>query len=248
MRSIGPGAVRLRYVDSTGSTNGDLLSDIAKAHHQLEGEWLIADRQTAGRGRQGRIWSDGAGNFMGSTAIRLLPTDPPPATLSLAAGLALFEAVSPLLPSLPAVRLKWPNDLLIGEAKVAGILLERARDWIVMGFGVNLASAPALADRATVAMSSFGPAPDRDLFAANLAQHVAQEIDRWRHYGLDPMLCRWTAAAHPVGTALQVHPPGEGRVEGTFAGLSEDGSLQLRARDGTLRTLTAGDVILGHKG
>lgn len=245
MRAIGPGAVRLHYVASTASTNSDLLRCIAEASPPHEGEWLIADRQTAGRGRQGRAWSDGAGNFMGSTAIRVLPTDPAPASLSLAAGLALFEAIAPLVPPLPGARLKWPNDLLVSEAKVAGILLERATDWIVMGFGVNLASAPALPERATTALSSFGPAPDRDLFAANLAQHLAQEIDRWRHYGLDPLLRRWTAAAHPVGTVLQVHPPGEESVAGAFAGLTDDGSLQLRVQDGTIRTITAGDVMLG---
>ena len=248
MKAIGPGAMRLRYVASTASTNGDLLRSIAEANPPFEGEWLIADRQTDGRGRQGRAWSDGAGNFMGSTAFRVLPTDPVPASLSLAAGLALFEAVAPLVPPLPGARLKWPNDLLVGKAKVAGILLERAGDWIVMGFGVNLASAPALPDRATTALASFGPTPDRDLFAANLAQHLAQEIDRWRQYGLDPLLRRWTAAAHPIGTVLQVHPPGEESVAGAFAGLTDDGSLLLRVQDGTVRAITAGDVMLGHRG
>jgi BirA family biotin operon repressor/biotin-[acetyl-CoA-carboxylase] ligase len=248
MKSNGSGAVRPRNVASTASTNGDLLDDIAAGNPPFEGEWLIADRQTAGRGRRGRAWSDGAGNFMGSTTIRFLPTDPPPATLSLVAGLALFEAVAPLVPPLPGARLKWPNDLLIGGAKVAGILLERANEWIVMGFGVNLVSAPVLPDRATAALSSFGPAPDRDLFAANLAQHLAVELDRWRQYGLDPMLRRWTSAAHPVGTALQVHPPGEGQITGEFAGLTDDGSLRLRAQDGSVRTITAGDVTLGQRG
>lgn len=247
MISAGLGVVRLRYVASTASTNADLLNDIAAANFPHEGEWLIADRQTAGRGRQGRAWADGAGNFMGSTAIRLLPTDPAPATLSLAAGLALFETVAPLVPPVAGARLKWPNDLLIGAAKVAGILLEGAGGWIVMGFGVNLASAPVLSDRATTSLSNFGPAPDRDLFAANLAQHLHQEVDRWRRFGLDPMLRRWAAAAHPVGTVLQVHPPGEAKVTGVFAGLNDDGSLRLRTRDGGVRTVTAGEVMLGPR-
>lgn len=240
-------ASRLRIIPSTGSTNADLLAKIATGDPVREGEWLVTDRQTAGRGRQGRNWSDGLGNFMGSTAIRLQSGDPPPATLSLVAGVALHEAAAPLLPPEQMARLKWPNDLMVGGAKLAGILLERAGEWIVIGIGVNLAVAPPLSDRATMAMSSFGPAPDRDLFADTLARHLNDEVQRWRSYGLEPLIRRWTVAAHPVGTALTVHPPGEQAVAGFFQGLADDGSLRLRLADGSLRTISAGDVMLARK-
>ena len=240
--SLAKGAARLRFVASTASTNADFLQSIAEGTPPMEGDWLIADRA-----RQGRSWCDGTGNFMGSTVIRLALGDPAPATLSLAAGLALMEAVSPLVSPLHVPRLKWPNDLLIGDAKVAGILLERAGDWIVMGFGVNLATAPRLPDRATTALSRFGPAPDRDTFASSLAYQVGAEINRWRTYRLDPVLRRWTASAHPVGTVLKVSPPGEPVIAGRFAGLAADGSLHLRLDDATVRTVTAGDVALAER-
>lgn len=238
---------RLRRIASTGSTNADLIGRIAGGDPPPDGEWLLADRQTTGRGRRGRVWFDGTGNFMGSTAIRLLPGDPPPASLSLVAGIALHETVAALLPPAAGAMLKWPNDLMVGAAKLAGILLEREADWIVVGIGVNLAAAPDLPDRPSTALSAFGPAPDRDMFAANLARQLDQEAQRWRSYGLEPLTRRWMAAAHPVGTPLAVHPPGESVLEGRFDGLAEDGSLLLRMIDGATRTVSAGDVMLARK-
>ena len=238
----------IHTVAETGSTNADLLAQLRGGERVAEGDWLVADRQTAGKGRQGRTWLDGAGNFMGSTAIRLGPHDPAPATLALAVGLALYEAVVPLAANehAEAFRLKWPNDLLLGDAKIAGILLEREADTVVAGLGVNLVAAPDLPDRETVAMSAIGPAPDRDVFAGNLATALALEIERWRSYGLEPMVRRWENAAHPVGTALRVHPPGEEPIDGLFAGLTEAGALRLRLAGGAERIIHAGDVLLAQ--
>ena len=103
----------------------------------VEGDWLVALEQDAGRGRQGRQWVSETGNFFGSTIVQLGAGDPPPPSLSLAAGLALIEAVDVAVPDLPLM-LKWPNDLLLGTAKLAGILLERSGDRVVVGFGLNL--------------------------------------------------------------------------------------------------------------
>ena len=83
---------------------------------------------------------------------------------------AVLEAVAPLVPPPQLPQLKWPNDLLIGGAKLCGVLLERVSDAVVIGIGVNLASAPQVDGRETAALSAFGPAPDRDTFAAVLAR------------------------------------------------------------------------------
>lgn len=235
----------IRTVPETGSTNADLSARIAAHERVAEGEWLVADRQSAGRGRQGRAWFDGAGNFMGSTVVWPGQGDPPPGTLALVAGLALLEAVAPLIPPPHQAQLKWPNDLLIGAAKLSGILLERAGEAVIVGIGVNLAQAPTVEGRETIALSAFGPAPDRDLFAASLARHFDAELERWRSYGLEPLIRRWQAAAHPLGTPLAVGEPGETPLQGTFAGLASDGALQLRLADGTTRTIHAGEVRLG---
>lgn len=234
----------IRTVSETGSTNADLLAALRAGERVGEGDWLVATRQTAGRGRQGRAWFDGTGNFMGSTIVRLTPGDPSPASFALAAGLAVYEAVVPLLPDPAPLTLKWPNDLTYAGAKLAGVLLEREGMTLVTGIGINLAKAPAIEGRATIALSAFGPAPDRDLFAGALAASFALELERWRSYGLEPMVRRWQAAAHPLGTPLNVTPPGEATVSGAFAGLTPEGALRLRLADGACRVIHAGDVFL----
>lgn len=235
----------IRTVAETGSTNADLAIALRSGERVAEGEWLVADRQSAGRGRQGRTWFDGAGNFMGSTVVRPGPHDPSATTLALAAGLALYEAVAPLLPDPSALSLKWPNDLLIGRAKVAGILLERAGDAVVVGIGVNLVAAPTVEGRETIALADRCPAPRRDAFAAALAAAFDRELERWRMHGIAPLLRRWQAVAHPPGTPLSVHEPDGRLIMGTFAGLSDDGTLLLCLEDGTVRPIHAGDVMLG---
>ena len=236
----------IRTVSETGSTNADLLAALRVGESMVEGDWLVADRQTAGRGRQGREWFDGAGNFMGSTIVRLAAGDPPPASFALAVGLAVYETVVPLLPEPAPLQLKWPNDLTFGGAKLAGILLEREGDVLVVGIGVNLAAAPPIADRATIALRAFAPAPDRDLFAASLAASFVLELGRWRSYGLEPLNRRWQAAAHPLGTPLTVAAPGEAPLTGAFDGLTSEGALRLRLADGTTRAMHAGDVFFAH--
>ncbi len=238
----------IRFVAATGSTNADLAARLAAGEHVAEGEWLVADRQTVGKGRQGRAWEDGAGNFMGSTVVRLGPGDPPPGTLALVAGLAVHEVVSQHLQPPHLATLKWPNDILIRAAKLAGILLERAGDAVIVGIGVNLARAPVVPGRETATLAQFGPAPSRDHFAAKLARTFDLELERWRTYGLAPIVARWLAAAHPLGTLLRVGEPGEPPLAGTFAGLADDGALRLRLEDGQVRAIHAGEVRLAGQG
>lgn len=229
----------LEVVKETGSTNADLAARLTRGEVVPEGAWLIADRQTAGRGRLGRDWQDGAGNFMGSTVVHLRAGDSPPETLALVAGLALHEAVNPRLAE-PAV-LKWPNDVLVGGAKLAGILLERVGEAVVVGVGVNLAQTPQVADRTTTSLADLGVVIDRDAFAADLARQFATDLDRWRSFGLGPIVSRWTAAGHPMGTPLEADDQGE-RLSGSFAGLTDTGALRLRLVDGTLHAIHAGEV------
>lgn len=234
----------IQTVPETGSTNADLAARLAAGEAVPEGEWLVADRQTAGRGRQGRAWFDGHGNFMGSTVVRPAPGDPPVASLALLCGLALHEVTASMIPPPDVAQLKWPNDLMVGTAKLAGVLLERVGDAVIAGIGVNLAQAPKVEGRATIALSSFGPTPDRDHFAVTLARQFDIELERWRSFGLDLLIRRWMAAAHPLGTSLLVGEPGEEPLSGRFNGLTRDGALQLLLADGTTRVIHAGEVRL----
>ena len=230
----------IRILAQTGSTNADLLSLGGDAR---EGDWLVARRQTAGKGRAGRQWEDGAGNFMASTVVALRPGDPPAQTLALVAGLAVAEAVA-AVPGAPEPMLKWPNDLLVDGAKLAGILLERAGDTVVIGVGVNLARAPLVADRATVALADFGAQIDPGDFAEVLADHLESALARWRGGGRDGLVRDWLARAHPLGTPLTVNDREGHPIVGTFDGLGADGAALLRLADGSVRPIHAGDVEL----
>lgn len=237
-------AVRLETVEQTGSTSADLLARLDRGELISEGYWLVADRQTAGRGRQGRAWLDGPGNFMGSTVVCLSGREPPASTLSFVAALATYEAVGAQIGAPQLLQLKWPNDLLLAGDKLAGILLERSGAFAVIGIGVNLSAAPSLPGRQAGRLAQVTPAPARDSFARELAASFDRELDRWRQFGLEPLLSRWLAAAHPVGTALSVHAADGTHVAGRFGGLESDGALRLRLADGTTRVIHAGDVVL----
>lgn len=197
-----------------------------------------------GRGRTGRDWSSPSGNLYASTIVRLHAGEPEPATLALVIAIAAHETAAAWVGSTASrLAIKWPNDLLADGIKLAGILLERAGDAVVIGIGVNLAEGPALPDRPTIALSALGVTPDPALFLEDLAQNLARWIARWRGEGLAPIRTAWLAAAHPIGTALQA-ASGDGRIEGLFDGLDHDGALRLRRADGVIVTIHAGDVFL----
>lgn len=234
----------IETVAEIDSTNAALLARLGRGEVIDEGAWLVADRQTAGRGRAGRVWSDGYGNFMGSTVALLRATDPLPQSLALVAGLAVHGAVQECAPGLADCQLKWPNDLLVSGAKLAGILLERHADAVVVGIGVNLSFAPDVPDRATVSLARLGHAVARDLFAQRLAAHWQAMLTRW-HCGEWPALRQeWLLRAHPVGTQVSVKDPAQGTVSGAFAGVDDNGVALLRLADGSMRAIHAGDLDL----
>ncbi len=236
----------IETVEETGSTNADLLRRLARHERVGEGDWLIANRQSAGRGRQGRDWFDGAGNFMGSTVVHISDQGPPAHTLALMAGLALYEAVLPIIPEPTALQLKWPNDLLLGGAKLAGILLERHEQSVVVGIGVNLRAAPKLPDRETTALAHATAPPELETFARALAKSFDAELERWRTFGLETLIRRWLACAHPIGTSISAHDPSGEVVLGKFDGLDANGSLQIRLADGSSRSVHVGDIVISQ--
>ena len=180
------------------------------------------------------------GNFYGSTLVWARTGDPAPQTLSLAAGLALIEAVEVAVPGQPLL-LKWPNDLLLSGRKLAGILLERSGDRIAAGFGVNLAAAPELADREGASLD--GKIVPQS-FAPLLAASFSRLLHLWRESPPAMLAQAWLARAHPKGTSLTIHSGTAETVSGTFDGIDPDGALRLRREDGGLEVIRAGDVQL----
>ena len=205
-----------------------------------EGDWLVALEQQAGRGRQGREWISQKGNFTGSTLVELQPGDRPAQTLSLAAALALAEAIDIAVPAQPLM-LKWPNDVMLLGKKLAGILLERSDQRVAVGFGINLATAPQLMDRKT---ASLGGAISPHAFAPLLAGTFTRLLGLWRQSELRLLAQAWQTRAHPVGTRISVHSSGDEIVSGRFDGIEPDGALRLRRPDGELDIIRAGDVEL----
>ena len=233
----------IKMVEDTASTNADMLA-LAVAG-EPEGSWLRADTQTDGRGRLGRGWHSPIGNLYASTLVRLQPQDPPAPTLALMAAVALHEVAIAYAPDNLSVTIKWPNDILVNEAKLAGILLERAGDAVVIGIGVNLGFHPVGLDRAVTSLAALGgEAPDPHYFCEDLAKAFAHWLGRWRGVGLNIVRQAWLNAAHPVGTALTANLGDGTSQEGIFDGLEADGALRLRLADRSLRVIHAGDVFL----
>lgn len=208
-----------------------------------DGCWLRAGRQTGGRGRMGRNWESPAGNLYCSTLVRLMAGDPPAHTLALVAANALHALVAPLCAG--SARIKWPNDILVDGAKIAGILLERVGDAVVVGIGVNVAGHPEGLDRPVTSLMAQG-ASDAEAGALleRLAALFAHWLAIWRAQGLDPVRTHWLLNAHPRGTAMRVLQPDGEQVDGTFDTLDRQGMLILRLANGESRAIHAGDIIL----
>ena len=210
--------------------------------------WITAARQSGGRGRNGRVWTSEPGNLFAS----LLLIDPAPparaAELGFVTSLALALALRQILGDDPALRIKWPNDILYDGAKLAGILLESIAlphgFACVAGIGVNCGSHPAgtlypATDLAAAAGRDIAPAA---VFEA-LASAMARQLDIWSNRtGFATIRAEWLALAAGVGRPIKVARPNE-TVEGVFETIDDTGRLILRQESGE-RAIDAGDVFL----
>jgi BirA family biotin operon repressor/biotin-[acetyl-CoA-carboxylase] ligase len=138
--------------------------------------------------------------------------------------------------------LKWPNDLMLSGKKLAGILLERSGDRVVLGFGVNLATAPAIEDREA---ASLDGQMQPEAFAPLLAGSFSRMLALWRSTEATALVRAWEHRAHLVGTRLSVFLNKDEQVSGRFAGLDPDGALRLLKDDGSMELVRAADVFLG---
>lgn len=267
--SLGPRAQaaghRLIVLDECASTNTEAL-DRAKAGD--EGPlWIVARRQSGGRGRRGRAWHSPQGNLAASFLHVVDAAPGMAATLGFAAGLALHEALAhardanrTLARSLDAhqavddsvtLRIKWPNDILANDAKLAGILLEAdrtpsGRTVLVIGFGVNVAAAPDEVSYPAVALAGLGMNIGADDLFSLLSDEWLKALLRWRGgAGMDDIRRDWLACAAGIGKSVSVAHEGE-NVEGVFESIDDWGRMVLVTPDGMRRTISAGDVFFGQ--
>jgi BirA family biotin operon repressor/biotin-[acetyl-CoA-carboxylase] ligase len=226
----------------------DSTSDfcIARAKDgEPEGLAILAEAQTAGRGSRGRHWDSAPGNLFLSVLLRPAVTPAQNSVFPLLAGVAVAEAVQKFLPSGQKPMLKWPNDIMLGGAKLAGLLIDAApRDWLVIGIGVNLRHAPKIPGRVTTAIGPSAPAPKPA--AAAILERLSAWLEVFAQDGPAPIQAAWLAAAHPIGTEIQVrglHRTASGR----FAGLSRSGELLL-AVENRIEIFSTGEIVLGLEG
>ncbi|HVL86635.1 MAG TPA: biotin--[acetyl-CoA-carboxylase] ligase [Candidatus Thermoplasmatota archaeon] len=227
----------IREFEEVESTN-DVARRLAE---QGAGDRLVvaAERQTGGRGRAGRSWTSEHGGLYLSVVLLPPPRPDRPGLLPLAAGLAVSRAAARF--DAPA-RVKWPNDVEVGRAKLAGILVEASwsgpRPWAVVGVGLNVKN-PVPAGGARLADFAAGAslAHARDAVLAELDAALA-ELEK------DPdALCRkWERQSSTVGARVRAESLAAGAVEGIAAGLDGDGALLVRTEAGT-RRIVAGDVL-----
>ena len=225
-----------------GSTNDEAarLARMGAKH----GTVVIADAQKSGRGRDGRLWASPPGGLYLSAVLRppLPLVDVPPMTLAI--GIGVCDAART---AGAAAVLKWPNDVLVGGRKLAGVLVEAQSqgnrlDAVIVGIGVNLDGAlpDDLAERAVSLAEASGHSVDRSAFVASLLGSVERWVDRYIASGLEAIIPAWQDRM-AVGLSARATIDGAPLV-GAVAGLDHDGSLLLRDDDGNLHRVRSGDV------
>jgi BirA family transcriptional regulator, biotin operon repressor / biotin---[acetyl-CoA-carboxylase] ligase len=229
------------FYPTIGSTN-DAAAAIA-----VEGAIVIADAQTAGRGRRGRVWFSPPGSGL-YVSVVLAPagaaSDARRVTdlLTLAAGVALAEGVeaSTALP----VALKWPNDLYVSHRKLAGILAEAHHDIVVLGYGINvnaLVCPPDLRDRATSIEAELGRQADRMLVLVETLAALARRYDDLLAGRFDAILDAWRLRAPGAVGSRVKWESASGPRSGVTAGIDGDGALLIRTDDGVER-IVGGEI------
>jgi BirA family biotin operon repressor/biotin-[acetyl-CoA-carboxylase] ligase len=226
----------VQHHERIGSTNDEARQLAASgAPH---GTVVHADEQVAGRGRFGRTWFSPPGNLYLSVVLRLdlLPANS--TELSFLTALTVADAVDALLPKQIKSTLKWPNDVLVNDGKIAGILVETVDGAQIIGIGLNVLEAPRNAPYKTSTLVGAGGIATvdgaRDILLDSLAKHLAA----WAEHGFDPIREAWLARAHPIGTPLRASVGGRSE-EGLFAGLDVDGAMLLDTPDGRKRIVAA---------
>ncbi|MCA9235791.1 MAG: biotin--[acetyl-CoA-carboxylase] ligase [Planctomycetales bacterium] len=236
-----------RYFDQTGSTNTEAVQ-LAKSGAP-HGTVVVADHQTAGRGRIERTWHSPPGeNLYFSVLLRPQWSSRDARPVSLAAGVALAEAVAPRLTTPPT--LKWPNDLLAGGKKLAGILVEgsmqaAAIEFVIVGVGLNVNTAEFPEELSTIAESLgrlVGNELDRGEVLADALNSLEPWLDTLAEQGSEPIVAAWLKHAANLGQRVKV-AEGSREYVGVMQGVDPDGTLRLQLDDGQEQRIVSGDVL-----
>lgn len=234
----------LPLVDSTNAEAGRVAPGLTAP------EWILGLRQSAARGRRGRVWVNPPGNFAGTLVMRPTETPDRVALRSFVASLALYDAVDQVVGDDTGLGLKWPNDVLLHGGKLAGILLESLGGiggHLAIGIGVNLLAAPgrdAVEAGAVVPVSLMGetgvritPEAFLDVLAATYARHEHSFVT----YGFGPIRNLWLARASHLGEPITARTTRESHT-GVFETVDDAGQLVLKTSKGRV-SIAAADVF-----
>jgi len=239
LRPAWPDGVRLRHYDILDSSNEEAVR-LARAGERGP-LWIVAAKQTAGRGRRGRVWVSQPGNLFATLLLETAAQNS--AEAGFVAGISAVDAIRRFVPA-DRVTIKWPNDILIGGEKCAGILVERISDRLeAVGIGIDLANCPCgVGAVSLLGASGFAPSPDDVL--AFLAVEMNIWLEQWGKGGFGPVREAWLARAAGMGELIRAATP-HGNIEGVIEDLDRDGALLLRDAGGTMHRITAADVFYG---
>jgi BirA family transcriptional regulator, biotin operon repressor / biotin---[acetyl-CoA-carboxylase] ligase len=243
---------RLHHLPITTSTHDEAY------RLAVEGDagnvWVVADTQTQGRGRHGRVWESAKGNLFASLLL-INPCDPAlAAQLGFVAGLAVHDAIVTATTINPEhIALKWPNDVLLDKAKCAGVLLEGHRFpdantfAVIIGFGVNISKPPQATPYPATNLNAFDQNVTRDTLFAALSEAWSHRFLQWHEprQGFSSLRRDWIKRAAGVGEAVTIRSP-HGEKRGIFQGLDAYGRLELLdPNTQKIEHIDAGDVLFG---
>ncbi len=204
---------------------------------------VSAARQTAARGRFGRVWHSPENNLAMTLAMRLRPEIEAASTLALMTGLVLHDVLQALIGDQAPVRIKWPNDILVDDAKISGTLIERDSRGLYVGIGINLVSEPAEVMYPKTSLGRFCDI-ERLLLVEQIAKRWLEHLERWTRDGFSPIASAYTAHLWRLGEPITValDEARTRQVRGRCLGVNGAGLLLLELPEGEVRPIAAGDV------
>ena len=233
------------WFDEIDSTNEEARRRVASG--TFTNSWIAARSQTAGRGRLGRYWKSPAGNLYATALFKLDGSIVDATKIPFVSGLAVVDVVEAIAPDVP-VKLKWPNDVRHEGAKLCGILVEAGQlqegCWVACGIGLNVAFVPADTGQAATCLVDLcgSAAITSDIALDELRRTFSNRLNQLRK-GFQTVRLDWLKRAEALGENIVVRV-GDSRVTGVLEDLGNHGEILLRLPNGTLRSITAGDVEL----
>jgi BirA family biotin operon repressor/biotin-[acetyl-CoA-carboxylase] ligase len=247
-----PSAYRLVSLETVSSTNDEAKRLAAEGEETApDGTIIWAKEQTAGRGRRGREWVSQPGNLYCSLVLRPGVPVAKAAELGFVAALAVYDMLGAIGEPGLQVHCKWPNDILLNDRKVAGILLEaeisggpgdgNIPEWVILGLGVNVGVFPGDTDFPATSFRAENLGATVIDCLNDFARHFLKWTNTWREDGFAPIRKNWLWRCHGLGEQIEVRLESE-TLTGVFTDLDEDGALLLKTGQG-MRKITAGDVF-----